>query len=46
MFSLILTTIIITSLPLLTKKPLITTPVPSTLKVNGPSDIKKQPLKT
>ena len=39
MFSLILTTII-TSLPLLTKNPLIITPVPSTLKVNVPSDIK------
>ena len=39
MFSLILT-IIITSLTLLTKNPLIITPVPSTLKVNAPSDIK------
>ena len=28
------------------KKPLITTPVPSTLKVNAPSDIKKQLLIT
>ena len=43
MFSLILT-IIMTSLPLLTKTPLIITPVPSTLKVNAPSDIKKQLL--
>ena len=34
-------TIIITSLPLLTKNPLVITPVPSTLKVNAPSDIKK-----
>ena len=41
MFSLILTTII-TSLPPLTKNPLVITPVPSTLKVNAPSDIKKQ----
>ena len=42
MFSLILTTII-TSLPPPTKKnPLVITPVPSTLKVNAPSDIKKQ----
>ena len=40
MFSLILT-IIITSQPLLTKNPLVITPVPSTLKVNAPSDIKK-----
>ena len=40
MFSLILTTII-TSLPLLIKNPLIITPVPSTLKVNAPSNIKK-----
>ena len=40
MFLLILSTII-TSLPLLTKNPLIITPVPSTLKVNAPSDIKK-----
>ena len=40
MFSLILT-IIITSLPLLTKNPLVITLVPSTLKVNAPSDIKK-----
>ena len=30
------------SLPLLTKNPLVITPVPSTLKVNAPSDIKKQ----
>ena len=45
MFSLILTTII-TSLPLLTKKPLIITPILSTLKVNAPSDIKKQLLIT
>ena len=44
MFSLILT-IIITSLPLLTKKkPLVITPVLLTLKVNAPSDIKKQLL--
>ena len=42
MFSLILTMIIITSLPLLTKNPQITTPVPSTLKVNAPSDLKKK----
>ena len=41
MFSLILTTII-TSLPPPTKNPLVITPVPSTLKVNSPSDIKKQ----
>ena len=41
MFSLILTTTIITSLPPLTKNPLVITPVPSTLKVNAPSDIKK-----
>ena len=41
MFSLILTTII-TSLPSPTKNPLVITPVPSTLKVNAPSDIKKQ----
>ena len=41
MVSLILTIIIITSLPLLTKNPLIISPVPSTLKVNAPSDIKK-----
>ena len=34
-------TTIITSLPPLTKNPLVTTPVPSTLKVNAPSDIKK-----
>ena len=40
MFSLILT-IIITSLPLLTKIPLVITPVSSTLKVNAPSNIKK-----
>ena len=40
-FSLMLTTII-TSLPPLTKNPLVITPVPSTLKVNAPSDIKKQ----
>ena len=40
MFSSILT-ILITSLPLLTKNPLIMTPVPSSLKVNAPSDIKK-----
>ena len=40
MFSLILTTII-TSLPPLTKNPLVITPVLSTLKVNAPSDIKK-----
>ena len=40
MFSLILTTI--TSLPPLTKNPLVITPVPSTLKVNAPSDIKKK----
>ena len=40
MFLLILT-IIITSLPLLTKNPLVITPVPSILKVNAPSDIKK-----
>ena len=40
MFSLILT-IMITSLALLTKNPLIISPVPSTLKVNAPSDIKK-----
>ena len=40
MFSLILTTII-TSLPPPTKNPLVITPVPSTLKVNAPSDIKK-----
>ena len=40
MFSLILTTI--TSLPPLTKNPLVITLVPSTLKVNAPSDIKKQ----
>ena len=40
MFSLILT-IIITSLAPLTKNPLIITPVPSALKVNAPSDIKK-----
>ena len=40
LLSLILT-IIITSLPLLTKNPLVITPVPSTLKVNAPSDIKK-----
>ena len=39
-FTLMLTTI--TSLPSLTKNPLVTTPVPSTLKVNAPSDIKKQ----
>ena len=39
MFSLILKTIV-TSLPLLTKKPPIITPVPSTLKVNASSDIK------
>ena len=32
---------LITSLHLLTKTPLIITPVPSTLKVNAPSDIKK-----
>ena len=41
MFSLILTTII-TSLPPPTKNALVITPVPSTLKVNAPSDIKKQ----
>ena len=41
MFLLMLTTII-NSLPPLTKNPLVTTPVPSTLKVNAPSDIKKQ----
>ena len=41
MFSLMLTTII-TSLPPLKKTPLVITPVPSTLKVNAPSDIKKQ----
>ena len=40
MFSLILTIIII-SLPLLTKNPLIITPVPSTLNMNVPSNIKK-----
>ena len=40
MFSLILT-IIITSLPLLTKNPPVITPVTSTLKVNVPLDIKK-----
>ena len=40
MFSLILT--IITSPPLLTKVPLVMTPVPSTLKVNSPSDIQKK----
>ena len=40
MFSLMLTTII-TSLPPLTKNPLVITPVHSTLKVNAPSDIKK-----
>ena len=40
MFSFILT-IIITSLQLLTKNPLVITPVPSILKVNAPSDIKK-----
>ena len=34
--------IITTSLPLLTKNPLIITPVPATLKVNAPSDIKKK----
>ena len=34
-------TIIITSLSLITKTPLVITPVPSTLKVNAPSDIKK-----
>ena len=45
MFLLILI-VIITSLPLLTKNPLIITPVPSTLKVNAPSDIKKQLLIT
>ena len=45
MFSLILTTII-TSLPLLTKDPLIITPESSTLKINAPSDIKKQLLIT
>ena len=39
MFSLMQT--IITSLLLLIKNPLIITPVPSTLKVNAPSDIKK-----
>ena len=43
MFSLILTTII-TSLPPLTKNPQVITHVPSTLKVNAPSDIKKQLL--
>ena len=43
MFSLILRTII-TFLPLLTKNPLIIAPVPSTLKVNTPSDIKKKQL--
>ena len=42
MFLLILT-IIITSLPLLKKNPLLT-PLPSTLKVNAPLDIKKQLL--
>ena len=41
MFYFILT-IIITSLPLLTKNPLILTPVPSMLKVSALSDIKKQ----
>ena len=47
MFSLILSIEIIrTSLPLLTKPPLIMTPVPSTLKVNASSDIKKQLLIT
>ena len=40
MFSLILLTII-NSLPPLTKNLLVITPVPSTLKVNAPSDIKK-----
>ena len=34
-------TTIITSLPLLTKNALIITPIPSTLNVNSPSDIKK-----
>ena len=43
MFSLI-QTIIITSLPLLTKNPQIITPIPLTLKVNDPSDIKKKQL--
>ena len=43
MFSLILT-IIITSVPLITKNPLIITPVPSALKVNTPSDIKKKAI--
>ena len=33
-----------TSLPLLKKTPLIITPVPSTLKVNASSDIKKKQL--
>ena len=42
MYSLILTIIIKTSLPLLTKTPRITTPVPSTLKMNAPSEIKKK----
>ena len=41
MFSFI-QTIIITSLPLLTKIPQVIAPVPSTFKVNAPSDIKKQ----
>ena len=44
MFSLILT-MIITSLPLFTKNPPITSVLP-TLKVNVPSDIKKQLLIT
>ena len=43
MFPLILTTII-TSLTLLTRNPLIIIPVPSTLKVNAPSDIKKKAI--
>ena len=43
MFSWILT-MIISSLPLLTKNPLIITPVPSTLKVNAPSNIKKKAI--
>ena len=43
MFSLILKTII-TSLPPLTKNPLIITTVPSTLKVKAPSDIKKKAI--
>ena len=43
-FSLLQYSIIITSLPLLTKNPLVITPVPLTLKVNAPSDIKKKAI--